>query len=86
MTAMSAIGTAGRMRTKANITAATSNVTVTAAHCGFDSHVRTASSATKNTRSPSAETPSAAGTCCSAMMTAMPMVNPSMTGRGMNFT
>ena len=43
--------------------------------------------AASNGLSPSAATlPNAAGTCCRKMIVAMPRVNPSITGQGMNVT
>ena len=76
-------GTAGRHRPPSSISAATPSATTIAAGRGCAANRATASAATAHTFSPCAPvTPSAAGTCCSAMTTAMPAVKPSITGVG----
>jgi hypothetical protein len=76
-------GTAGRHRAPRSMTAATPRAVRTGAGCGSPAKRRAASAATAHTFSWSpAGTPSAAGTCCSAITTAMPAVKPSITGTG----
>ena len=58
----------------------------TGTHCGEVTHCPTDFTATMTTCSPETSTPRADGTCCRAMMTAIPRVKPSITGSGMKRT
>ena len=85
-TPSSATGTAGRRRESTRIAAATPTLMATGARSGLPNHSRTAATADTTTCSGRADRPSAEGTCWRAMRAAMPRVNPSMTGSGMNRT
>ena len=81
-TATSDIGMPGRQREETSMAAATAAAMAGAAQAGLAAQAVIASAATATTFSPSAGTPSAVGICCTAMITAMPRVKPSMTGSG----
>ncbi len=82
-TARSENGTPGLMRAPTSMIAATPSAIAIEPADGSPTKVTTASSATRHTwSSPEALTPSATGTCWSAMTTAIPAVNPSTTGIG----
>ena len=72
-------------RAVAKIPAVTARVMTGACHDGAPSQAVIAPHANSRTISPSTSTPSAAGSCCKPMITAMPAVNPSTTGNGMYF-
>ena len=83
-TANSDAGSDRRIRGTTTITATTSSTNATACTCPSETESPTARTATTAAFSPSGlATPSAAGTCCKKMITAMPTVNPSTTGHGM---
>ena len=82
MTPRSEAGSRGSQWGTRIITAATRTVT---ARAGSESGEARRSASSAVTRTPPGSgtvTPSAVGTCCRKMMTAMPTVKPSMTGQG----
>ena len=85
-TAISDQGSPRRTRDISRVASRMPAVTPPARHsgaqAGWSSHAVTAWIACPRTLSPSGRTPRAAGTCCSAMMAAMPRVKPSTTGTG----
>ncbi len=83
MTATSDTGRPGRSRAAVSIVPATTPVISREAHAGDATQAASASAAVARTVSPvGTETPNAAGSCCRAMITAMPTVKPSTTGSG----
>jgi len=76
-------GTVGFQRAPASISTAEPRARSRAAQCGVASNSSAALAATTATWSPrGVGTPSADGTCCSAITHAMPMVKPAITGAG----
>jgi hypothetical protein len=82
-TANNEYGAVGCQRAPTSMIAATVTATSSGNGCGLPANRRAASAAIAQTLSPCAPvTPRAAGTCCRAMTTAIPAVNPSTTGNG----
>ena len=80
-------GIALRIRGSSTISTATSTTMASAGRAARQSAVAIAVSATSAVFSPSGLGMfRARGTCCRKMIVAMPMVNPSTTGHGMNVT
>ena len=83
MTAGSETGKPGRMRAAISMVPATKPATAIGSGSGAASQAVTAARVPAAPDSPLVSMPRIAGTCWSAMTTAMPTVNPSTTGSGM---
>jgi len=81
-TANNDVGSTGRLRAMSRTSTTTPIVTAGADQDGSVTQVWTARAARTRTLSAWTRTPRAEGTCCSAMMRAMPTVKPSTTGTG----